>query len=133
MDADTYPQEVLADEEPKYLRRQKPLEIKRRKFGRKAWNTYLRVTVWAAVGVAGAWAAYDLGHFLLTSPEMALIHPEQIVLAGNHNVAPASVLRYFPPTAARASCAFRWTSGAASSKHSLDRAGNCAARAAQPD
>ncbi len=50
MDAEAYPQEVLADEEPKYLRRQKPLEIKRRKFGRKAWRTYLRVTVWAAVG-----------------------------------------------------------------------------------
>ena len=47
MDADAYPQEVLADEEPKYLRRQKPLEIKRRKFGRKAWKTYLRVTLWA--------------------------------------------------------------------------------------
>jgi len=46
MDADVYPQEVLADEEPKYLRRQKPLEIKRRKFGRKAWMTYLRVALW---------------------------------------------------------------------------------------
>jgi hypothetical protein len=42
MDADAYPQEVLADEEPKYLRRQRPLEIKRRKFGKKAWKTYLR-------------------------------------------------------------------------------------------
>ena len=83
------------DEEPKYLRRQKPLEIKRRKFGRKAWKTYLHVTMWAAVGVAGAWAAYDLSHFLLTSPETALVHPEQIVLAGNHYVAPASVLRIF--------------------------------------
>src|SRR5271155_2271404 len=54
MDADTYPQEVLADEEPKYLRRQKPLEIKRRKFGRKAWKTYLHVTAWTAGGLAGA-------------------------------------------------------------------------------
>ena len=53
IDADAYPQEVLADEEPKYLRRQKPLEIKRRKFGRKAWKTYLRVTAWAAAGIAG--------------------------------------------------------------------------------
>ena len=35
------PQEALADEEPKYLRRQKPVEIKRRKFGRKAWTMYL--------------------------------------------------------------------------------------------
>ena len=83
------------DEEPKYLRRQKPLEIKRRKFGRKAWKTYLRVTLWAAMSAAGAWAAYDFGHFLLTSPETALVHPEQIVLAGNHYVLPASVLRIF--------------------------------------
>lgn len=83
------------DEEPKYLRRQKPLEIKRRKFGRKAWKTYLHVTMWAAVGVAGAWAAYDFSHFLLTSPETALVHPEQIVLAGNHYVGTASVLRIF--------------------------------------
>ncbi|HTW23953.1 MAG TPA: FtsQ-type POTRA domain-containing protein [Candidatus Baltobacteraceae bacterium] len=86
---------MLADEEPKYLRRQKPLEIRRRKFGRKAWQKYLRATMWAAVGLAGAWIAYDFGHFLLASPEMALIHPEQVALAGNHYVARASVLEIF--------------------------------------
>jgi len=95
MDAEAYPQEVLADEEPKYLRRQKPLEIKRRKFGRKAWRTYLRATMWAAVGLAGAWIAYDLGHFLLASPEMALIHPEQIALKRNHYVTAADVREIF--------------------------------------
>jgi cell division protein FtsQ len=95
MDAETYPQEILADEEPKYLRRQKPLEIKRRKFGRKAWSTYLRVAVWIVGGAAGSWAAYELGHFLLASPEMALVHPEQVVLAGTHYVAPESVLEIF--------------------------------------
>jgi cell division protein FtsQ len=95
MDAEAYPQEVLADEEPKYLRRQKPLEIKRRKFGRKAWQRYLRATMWAAVGLAGAWIAYDFGHFLLASPEMALIHPEQVGLTGNHYVTRASVLEIF--------------------------------------
>ncbi len=95
MDADAYPQEVLTDEEPKYLRRQKPLEIKRRKFGRKAWNTYLRVAVWIVTATIGSVGAYELGHFLFASPEMALIHPEQIVLAGNHYVTPASVLEIF--------------------------------------
>lgn len=95
MDVDAYPQEVLADEEPKYLRRQKPLEIKRRKFGRKAWSTYLRVTVWVLAAAAGSFAAYEVGHFLLASPEMALIHPEQIFLGGNHYVTPASVLHIF--------------------------------------
>ena len=95
MDADAYPQEVLADEEPKYLRRQKPLEIKRRKFGRKAWSTYLRVGVWIVAAAAGSWAVFDLGHFLMASPEMALVHPEQVILSGNHYVAPASVLEIF--------------------------------------
>ena len=85
----------MADDEPKYLRRQKPVEIKRRKFGRKAWSTYLRVTMWAAVGIAGAAAAYAVGSFLLTSPQMALIHPDQISVAGNHFVAPESVREIF--------------------------------------
>jgi cell division protein FtsQ len=95
MDADAYPQELLADEEPKYLRRQKPLEIKRRKFGRKAWSTYFRVSVWIVGGAAAALSSYEAGNFLMFSPETALIHPDQIVLAGNHNVAPARVLEIF--------------------------------------
>ncbi len=86
---------MLADEEPKYLRRQRPVEIKRRKFGRKAWKTYLRVTAWAAAGIAGAGLAYGFAHFLLTSPEMSLLHPEQVELAGNSNVSRASVLDIF--------------------------------------
>jgi cell division protein FtsQ len=97
MDAETYPQEVLADEEPKYLRRQKPLEIKRRKFGRKAWSLYLRVTLWVVVCLAVTWCAYTVGHFLLTSPEMALVHPEQVDLTGNNYVSRASVLELFTP------------------------------------
>ena len=95
IEPEVYPQEVLADEEPKYLRRQRPLEIKRRKFGKKAWKTYLRVTVWIATGIAGAWAAYVCGHFLLSSREMALIHPEQVQISGNHYVDRASVLEVF--------------------------------------
>ncbi|HXN71662.1 MAG TPA: FtsQ-type POTRA domain-containing protein [Candidatus Acidoferrales bacterium] len=95
MDADAYPQEVLADEEPKYLRRQKPLEIKRRKFGRKAWKTYLRVTVGVGVGVAGVCVAYAFGNFLFASPQMALIHSNQVELTGNHYVPRGSVLAVF--------------------------------------
>lgn len=51
--------------------------------------------MWAAVGLAAAWVAYDFGHFLLASPEMALVHPEQVQLAGNHYVPRASVLEIF--------------------------------------
>jgi cell division protein FtsQ len=95
MDAEAYPQEVLADEEPKYLRRQKPVEIKRRKFGRKAWKTYARVTVWVIAGLAFAWIAYVCAHFLLASREMALIHSDQVILTGNHYVARSSVVQIF--------------------------------------
>jgi len=92
---DAFPQEVLADEEPKYLRRQKPLEIKRRKFGRKAWTAYFRVTMWIGAGVVTVWLAYNGGRFLLTAPEMRLIHPEQVEISGNRFVPRATVLEVF--------------------------------------
>ena len=95
MDADAYPQEVLADEEPKYLRRQKPLEIKRRKFGKKAWKTYLRVTFWSVIALSAAAASYALGHYLLASPEMALIHSDQVQITGNQYVPRGRVLEIF--------------------------------------
>jgi cell division protein FtsQ len=95
MDADVYPQEILAEEEPKYLRRQKPLEIKRRKFGRKAWRTYIDVALWGVLALVGCAAAYELGHFLFASPEMALIHPDQVSIAGNHYTDRASILEVF--------------------------------------
>jgi len=86
---------VLADEEPKYLRRQRPLEIRRRKFGRKAWKTYVRAAMWTAVGLAGAWAAFECGQFLLASPAMALVHPEQVSISGTHYTSRRSVLEIF--------------------------------------
>ncbi len=95
MDADAYPQEVLADEEPKYLRRQKPLEIKRRKFGKKAWKTYLRVSFWCVIALAAAATSYALGHYLLASPEMALVHSDQVQITGNQYVPRGRILEMF--------------------------------------
>jgi cell division protein FtsQ len=86
---------VLAEDAPKYLRRQKPVEIKRRKLGRKSWNTYARVAVWLAVAAGCAWAGYASGHFLRTARQTALIHPDQVSLGGNHYVSRADVLRVF--------------------------------------
>ena len=96
IDADVYPPEVLADEEPKYLRRQKPLEIKRRKFGRKAWKTYLHVSAWAAFGIAGAWMAYETSHFLLNARrDGAGSSRPGFRSPGNHYVSRESVLDIF--------------------------------------
>lgn len=71
------------------------MEIKRRKFGRNAWKSYLRVAGWSAAALTGAWMAYVTGHFLLASPEMALLHPDQIVLTGSHYVPRNSVIEVF--------------------------------------
>jgi hypothetical protein len=95
MDADAYPQEVLAEEEPKYLRRQKPVEIRRRKFGKKAWKTYARVSVLIVAALAVAGALYAMGDFLFRSPQMSLLHPDQVAIHGNHYVTRASVLEVF--------------------------------------
>jgi cell division protein FtsQ len=95
MDAEAYPQEILADEEPKYLRRQKPLEIKRRKFGKKAWKGYARVSLWAGIGIVAAGASYMVGHFLMASKEVALIHPDQVRIQATRYVTANSVREIF--------------------------------------
>jgi len=100
MEAEAYPQEVLAEDEPRYLRRQKPLEIKRRKFGRRAWMTYLRAAGWIVFGLSCAWTTYACARFLYSSPEMALIHPDQVAVRGRDGaqlryVSPAKILEVF--------------------------------------
>jgi cell division protein FtsQ len=101
MDAETYPQEVLAEEEPRYLRRQKPIEIKRRKFGKKAWKSYLRAALLILAVAAVGGALYATGNFLFTSQAMALASPAQVETGGNHYVSRASVLEVFAPDRGR--------------------------------
>ncbi|MGB7283090.1 MAG: FtsQ-type POTRA domain-containing protein [Candidatus Acidiferrum sp.] len=93
--AEAYRPELLADEEPRYLRRQKPLEIRRKKFGGRSWLFYRRVLVWTMAGAAGVTFAVVAGRFLLSSPRVLLLHPEQIELTGNHIVSREAVLHSF--------------------------------------
>src|SRR5260370_7458509 len=41
-EADAYRPELIADDEPRYLRRQKPVEIRRKKFSGRGWSFYRR-------------------------------------------------------------------------------------------
>jgi cell division protein FtsQ len=93
--AEPYRPELLADEEPRYLRRQKPLEIRRRKFGGRSWTFYRRVLVWTFVGAAGVTTAIVAGRFLLYSPQVLLLKSDQIELLGNHIVSREAVLQPF--------------------------------------
>lgn len=92
---ETYQPELLAEEEPKYLRRQKPLEIRRRKFGRRTWKLYKRVALGGAIAVAGGVIAYEAWQFLRYSPAMILARTEQIELLGNQYVSRNAVLEKF--------------------------------------
>ncbi len=93
--AEPYRPELLADEEPRYLRRQKPLEIRRKKFGGRSWTFYRRVLVLTFVGAAGIAGAIVAGRFLLYSPQVLLLKPDQIELIGNHIVSREAVLQPF--------------------------------------
>jgi cell division protein FtsQ len=93
--AEPYRPELLADEEPRYLRRQKPLEIRRKKFGGRSWPFYRRILVWTIVGATGVTAAVVTGRFLLYSPQVLLLKPDQIELLGNHIVGREAVLQPF--------------------------------------
>ena len=98
---ETYQPELLTEEEPKYLRRQKPLEIRRRKIGRRTWRFYGRVFLVSVAVAACGWAAYLTWEFFAYSPRVLLAHPDQIVLTGNHFVSRQAVLEKFAGDRAR--------------------------------
>src|SRR5450755_181105 len=94
-EAEHYRPELVTDEEPRYLRRQKPLEIRRKKFGGRNWPLYRRVVGYGVLGVLGISAAWAATHYLLYSPKMLLLNEDQIELNNNHIVTRDSVLQQF--------------------------------------
>src|SRR5438067_7957411 len=90
-----YRPELIADEEPRYLRRQKPVEIRRKRLGGRAWMFYRRALVFTAAGATLIAGAYYGTRFLLYAPSMLLLRPEQIELTGNHVVTREAVLKQF--------------------------------------
>jgi cell division protein FtsQ len=93
-EADSYRPELIADDEPRYLRRQKPVEIRRKKFSGRGWPFYRRVLVLSFAGVAGVTVAAYGVQFLLYSPGM-LLKPDQIELRGSRIVSREAVLQQF--------------------------------------
>jgi cell division protein FtsQ len=90
-----YPPEALADDEPRYLRRQKPLEIRRRKFGRKSWPAYRRWTLVGVGIVACGFIGFQGLRFLLFSPSVEFAGLEQIEVTGNHFVSRSAITDSF--------------------------------------
>jgi cell division protein FtsQ len=90
-----YRPELVAEDEPRYLRRQKPVEIRRKKFGGKTGTYYRRVFLWTLVGAAAASVGVFSVRYLLYSPPMLLLKPDQIEVSGNHIVAKEDVQKLF--------------------------------------
>jgi cell division protein FtsQ len=92
---EAYRPELVTDEEPKYLRRQKPVEIRRKKLGGRTWPFYRRLLVWTMVGSATATAGYFGVRYALYSPQMLLLQPDQIDVNGNRIVAREEIQKLF--------------------------------------
>lgn len=92
---DSYRPDAVHEDEPRYLRRQKPVEIRRKKFGGKSASFYRRAFVFGVVATGLITAAALAGDFLYHSPQVALLKPEQIELTGNHIVSRDAVLQQF--------------------------------------
>jgi cell division protein FtsQ len=97
MSPEVYPPEVLADDEPRYLRRQKPLEIRRRKFGRKSWPAYRRWTLIGAAILGLGVLSYRGIRFLLFSPTVEFAGSYQVEITGNQFVGRAAITEVFSP------------------------------------
>jgi cell division protein FtsQ len=94
-DADSYRPDLLHEDEPRYLRRQKPVEIRRKKFGGRGASFYRRAFVFGMIATALITAAALAGDFLYHSPQVALLKPDQVELSGNHVVSRDAVLQQF--------------------------------------
>jgi cell division protein FtsQ len=92
---DYLPADALAEDEPKYLRRQKPVEIRKRKFSRKAWPLYRRILVGGVAAICLGFALYQAATYLLYSPGVLLRSAEQIEVHGNRYVPAAAIAEKF--------------------------------------
>jgi cell division protein FtsQ len=90
-----YRPELVSEDEPRYLRRQKPVEIRRKKFSGKTGTYYRQVFAWTLVGAAALGATVFSVRYLLYSPQMLLVKPDQIEVNGNHIVAREDVQKLF--------------------------------------
>jgi len=94
-DGESYRPELVENDEPRYLRRQKPVEIRRKKFGGKKSFT-LSHDVRLAGDCCGLWCGrLCCGRFSSSLPKVLLLKPEQVEVTGNHIVSREAVLAPF--------------------------------------
>lgn len=101
MAAEMLPAEILGDDEPRYLRRQKPVEVRKKSFGRRlreSWRVWLKR---GAIAAAAGGVLVAVVHFFLFSPAVILAAPERVEVAGNRHVSREAVVNLFAPDQGR--------------------------------
>ena len=97
VEGEGFPPEVLADEEPRYLRRQKPVEVRKKTLLRRFREDVLPWVKLATLA-GGALAIFLFaGHFLFFSPWLLLTQPSQVEVVGNQYVSRDAVVALFAP------------------------------------
>jgi cell division protein FtsQ len=97
VEGEGFPPEVLTDEEPRYLRRQKPVEVRKKSVLRRLREDVLPWLKLATLGGAAVGVAILAAHFLFYSPWLLLIEPSQVEVAGNQYVSRDAVVALFAP------------------------------------
>src|SRR5215472_1009241 len=95
--AEPYRPELVADDEPRYLRRQKPVDIRRKKLGGRGGLFFRRFLIFTATGAVIVTVGFYGARYVLYSPSMMLLKPDQIEVTGNHVISREAVLRQFAP------------------------------------
>jgi len=97
---DNFSPEALNEDEPRYLRRQKPVEV-RSKFGRKTWPAYRRILMGCAVALGIILVIFVAARFFFYSRSVRLASLDQIEVTGNHFVSASVVTSAFEPDLGR--------------------------------
>jgi len=95
VDGEGFPPEVPADDEPRYLRRQKPIEVRKKSLLRRLREDVLPWLKLATLAGAALVVAMMAAHFLFFSPSLQLTEPSQIEVVGNQYVSRDSVVALF--------------------------------------
>jgi cell division protein FtsQ len=88
--------ELIVDDVPRSLRRQKPAGARRKKLSERA-----RLFLWSLVVVAAVAAVAAAAQFLLVSPSLRLESLGQVAVVGNHYVGAEMVRQVFAPDRGR--------------------------------
>lgn len=94
---EAFPPEVPAEDEPRYLRRQKPVEVRKKSLARRVREDFWPWIKLAALASVAVLASAAVTRFLLYSPALTLAKPGQIHVSGNQYVAQDAVVAFFAP------------------------------------